>query len=47
MLAEGQTCLASAPWGAVAPGLALMLPGLGVNLLGHGLRDRLDPSLTV
>ena len=45
MLAEGQTFLASAPWVAVFPGLALMLAVLGVNLLGDGLRDRLDPRL--
>lgn len=43
MLAEGQTFLASAPWVAVFPGLALMLAVLGVNLLGDGLRDMLDP----
>ena len=43
MLAEGQTFLASAPWVAVFPGLALMLAVLGVNLLGDGLRDFLDP----
>ena len=43
MLAEGQTFLASAPWVAVFPGLALMLAVLGVNLLGDGLRDLLDP----
>ena len=43
MLAEGQTFLASAPWVAVCPGLALMLAVLGVNLLGDGLRDLLDP----
>ncbi|MFQ5827829.1 MAG: ABC transporter permease [Candidatus Methylomirabilia bacterium] len=43
MLAEGQTFLASAPWVAVFPGLALMLAVLGINLLGDGLRDILDP----
>jgi peptide/nickel transport system permease protein len=43
MLAEGQTFLASAPWVAVFPGLALMLAVLGINLLGDGLRDLLDP----
>ena len=43
MLAEGQTFLASAPWVAVFPGLALMLVVLGINLLGDGLRDFLDP----
>lgn len=45
MLAEGQTFLTSAPWVAVFPGLALMLVVLGVNLLGDGLRDLLDPRL--
>jgi ABC-type dipeptide/oligopeptide/nickel transport system permease subunit len=45
MLAEGQTFLASAPWVAVFPGLALMLAVLGLNLLGDGLRDLLDPRL--
>lgn len=43
MLADGQTFLASAPWVAVFPGLALLLAVLGVNLLGDGLRDLLDP----
>jgi peptide/nickel transport system permease protein len=45
MLADGQTFLAAAPWAAVFPGLCLMLAVLGVNLLGDGLRDRLDPRL--
>jgi len=43
MLADGQTFLATAPWVAVFPGLALLLTVLGVNLLGDGLRDLLDP----
>jgi peptide/nickel transport system permease protein len=43
MLADGQTFLAIAPWVAVFPGLALLLAVLGVNLLGDGLRDLLDP----
>jgi ABC-type dipeptide/oligopeptide/nickel transport system permease subunit len=43
MLAEGQTFLTRAPWVAVFPGLALLLAVLGVNLLGDGLRDLLDP----
>lgn len=44
MLADGQTFLATAPWVAVFPGLALLLAVLGVNLLGDGLRDLLDPK---
>jgi len=43
MLADGQTFLATAPWVAVFPGLALLLAVLGVNLLGDGVRDLLDP----
>src|SRR5437660_99264 len=45
MLADGQTFLALAPWVAVFPGAALLLAVLGVNLLGDGLRDLLDPRL--
>ncbi len=45
MLAEGQGFLTISPWVAVLPGLALMLAVLGVNLLGDGLRDWLDPRL--
>ena len=45
MLADGQTFLQSAPWVAIFPGLALALTVLGVNLLGDGLRDLLDPRL--
>jgi peptide/nickel transport system permease protein len=43
MLADGQTFLVTAWWVAVFPGLALLLAVLGVNLLGDGLRDVLDP----
>jgi ABC-type dipeptide/oligopeptide/nickel transport system permease subunit len=45
MLAEGQSFLTTSPWVAVFPGLALMLTVLGVNLLGDGLRDLMDPRL--
>ncbi len=43
MLDEAQTMLDFAPWLAVFPGLAILLTVLGFNLLGDGLRDRLDP----
>lgn len=43
MLAESQTLVALAPWLAIFPGLAIFLSVLGLNLLGDGLRDRLDP----
>ena len=43
MLAESQTYTAFAPHLALFPGLAIVLTVLGLNLLGDGLRDRLDP----
>lgn len=43
MLNEAQTYLGAAPWMAVAPGLAVAVAVLGLNLLGEGLRDLLDP----
>jgi peptide/nickel transport system permease protein len=45
MLAESQTLASVAPWLAIFPGLAIALCVLGLNLLGDGLRDRLDPKL--
>lgn len=45
MLAEAQSLLTIAPLTAVWPGLAIALAVLGFNLLGDGLRDRLDPRL--
>ena len=44
-LAEAQTLMFTAPLLAVWPGLAIMLAVLGLNLLGDGLRDLLDPKL--
>ena len=45
MLAEAQTLIYSAPRVAVLPGLAIVVTVLGLNLLGDGLRDALDPRL--
>ncbi|SFE57091.1 ABC transporter permease [Roseivivax sediminis] len=45
MLAEAQTLTAIAPHVALMPGLAIVLMVLGLNLLGDGLRDVLDPRL--
>jgi ABC-type dipeptide/oligopeptide/nickel transport system permease subunit len=45
MLAEGRNYLANAWWAATFPGLAIMITVLGVNMLGDGLRDALDPRL--
>ncbi len=43
MLNDAQTFLGSAPWLAIAPGVAIALAVLGSNLLGDGLRDLFDP----
>jgi peptide/nickel transport system permease protein len=45
MLNEAQTMLFTAPMLAVYPGVAIALAVLGLNLLGDGLRDLLDPKL--
>ncbi len=45
MLAESQTLISIAPHVAIFPGLAIVLTVLGLNLMGDGLRDILDPRL--
>jgi peptide/nickel transport system permease protein len=45
MLADAQTMISLAPHTALVPGLAIVLTVLGVNLMGDGLRDVLDPQL--
>jgi peptide/nickel transport system permease protein len=45
MLNEAQTFMHLAPYLAIFPGLAITLTVLGLNLLGDGLRDVLDPRL--
>lgn len=45
MLADARTYVQLAPWLAIAPGAAVALAVLGLNLLGDGLRDRFDPRL--
>ncbi len=45
MLADGRQYLDTAWWTALFPGLAIMIAVMGVNLLGDGLRDALDPEM--
>ena len=45
MLNDAQTYIYRAPLLAVFPGLAITFAVLGLNLLGDGLRDVLDPRL--
>jgi len=44
MLKDAQSFLAISPWFAIFPGAAIALTVLGLNLLGDGLRDLLDPK---
>ena len=46
MLSEAQTLMFQAPLLAVWPGVAIALAVLGLNLVGDGLRDLLDPRLS-
>ncbi|MBC6437983.1 MAG: ABC transporter permease [Rhodobacteraceae bacterium] len=45
MLAEAQTMIYTHPMLALLPGGAIMLMVLGLNLMGDGLRDLLDPRI--
>ncbi len=45
MLQEAQTFMGTSVWLAIFPGSAIALAVLGLNLLGDGLRDILDPKL--
>ena len=47
MLNEAQTMIFIAPWLAYFPGGAIVTMVLGLNLMGDGLRDLMDPKLTV
>jgi peptide/nickel transport system permease protein len=45
MLNEGQMLMFQAPRLAILPGIAVAIAVFGLNLLGDGLRDLLDPRL--
>ena len=47
MLADAQTMVSFAPHLALIPGLAIIITVLGLNLMGDGLRDWLDPKIRV
>lgn len=46
MLSTAREQLFTAPWISIFPGLAIFITVLGLNLLGDGLRDILDPRTT-
>ncbi|BBK38249.1 ABC transporter permease [Allostella sp. ATCC 35155] len=45
MLNDAQTFMYDAPYLAIFPGVAIAVAVLGLNLLGDGLRDLIDPRL--
>jgi peptide/nickel transport system permease protein len=45
MLADSQTMISFAPNLAFFPGITIILAVLGLNLLGDGTRDLIDPRL--
>lgn len=45
MIRDGTNFIFDAPWYSVFPGLAIFFTVLGLNLMGDGLRDILDPRL--
>jgi peptide/nickel transport system permease protein len=47
LISEGRGYIREAPWLTIVPGVAIAVTVLGLNLLGDGLRDVLDPRLKV
>ncbi|MBV9813481.1 MAG: ABC transporter permease, partial [Acetobacteraceae bacterium] len=47
IIAEERDFMATAPWVMLFPGLAIVISVLGLNMLGDGLRDVLDPRMKV
>jgi peptide/nickel transport system permease protein len=47
LIADGQARIATAPWLAIIPGIAIVLTVLSLNIFGDGLRDALDPRAKV
>ena len=47
IMAEGRDFMREAPWIITIPGVMLMITVMGLNLLGDGLRDVLDPRLGI
>jgi dipeptide transport system permease protein len=45
MLADSREFIRSNPWIVTLPGLAILVTGISINLMGDGLRDALDPKL--
>ena len=46
-IADGQELIVTRPWLSLAPGLAIVITVLSLNVFGDGLRDALDPRAKV
>src|SRR6185437_723284 len=47
LISDGQDLIVTRPWLALAPGIAIVLTVLSLNVFGDGLRDALDPRAKV
>ena len=45
IIADGRDAIVEAPWVTMYPGMVISVLVLGLNLLGDGLRDALDPRM--
>ncbi len=46
MMRDGFEAILDAPWLSIAPGIAILVLVLGLNMVGDGLRDATDPKLS-
>ena len=47
LISDGESSIQTAPWLSIAPGIAIVLAVLSLNVFGDGLRDALDPRAKV
>jgi len=47
LISDGQQLIVTRPWLSLAPGIAIVLTVLSLNIFGDGLRDALDPRAKV
>jgi peptide/nickel transport system permease protein len=47
LISDGQQLIVTRPWLSLAPGIAIVLTVLSLNVFGDGLRDALDPRAKV
>jgi peptide/nickel transport system permease protein len=47
LISDGQELIVTRPWLSLAPGIAIVLTVLALNVFGDGLRDALDPRAKV